>query len=112
VDYWKTLSMDIGLGPLRDTPFNRAKSDLRAREYMALGIVPVLPYLRPYYQSFVDGVEGRFVYPHQTLSGVLNQVARDPEWMASASAAGREVAAREFTTETNLGRIVEAWTSA
>ena len=112
VDYWKTLSMDIGLGPLRDTLFNRAKSDLRAREYLALGIVPVLPHLRPYYGSYVDGQHGRFVYPHQTLSRVLDQVANDPDWMASMSAAGRELARQEFTTEGNLGRIVEAWTSA
>jgi glycosyltransferase involved in cell wall biosynthesis len=104
--------MDVGIGPLRDTRFNRCKSDLRAREYMALGIVPVLPFVGPYRQSFVDGHTGRHVFGHQTLSGVLREVAKDPAHRAAMSAAAREVARRDFTTEGNLERIVEAWTSA
>jgi glycosyltransferase involved in cell wall biosynthesis len=42
-----TLAPDIGLAPLRDTPFNRAKSDIKALEYAALGAAGVLSDLAP-----------------------------------------------------------------
>jgi glycosyltransferase involved in cell wall biosynthesis len=37
-DYPSILTMDIGLAPLRDTPFNHAKSDIKILEYSASGI--------------------------------------------------------------------------
>lgn len=33
---------DLGLAPLTDTPFNRCKSDIKALDYAALGILPLL----------------------------------------------------------------------
>lgn len=42
---------DIGLSPLEDTPFNRAKSDIKCLDYLALGIIPVVSNLPPYQQS-------------------------------------------------------------
>jgi hypothetical protein len=43
---------------------------------------------------------------------VLREVASDPDHRAAMSAAAREVARRDFVTENNVERIVEAWTSA
>ncbi len=37
-DYPSLLTMDIGIAPLRDTPFNHAKSDIKILEYSASGI--------------------------------------------------------------------------
>ncbi|MDQ7832604.1 MAG: glycosyl transferase family 1 [Desulfovibrionaceae bacterium] len=42
------LAPDIGLAPLRDTPFNRAKSNIKALEYAALGVAGVYADLPPY----------------------------------------------------------------
>lgn len=36
--YPSSLTMEIGIAPLRDTPFNHAKSDIKALEYSAAGI--------------------------------------------------------------------------
>ena len=33
---------DVGLAPLADTPFNRAKSDIKLLDYAALGLLPVV----------------------------------------------------------------------
>lgn len=33
---------DLGLAPLADTPFNRCKSDIKALDYVALGLLPLL----------------------------------------------------------------------
>lgn len=37
-DYPSLLNMDIGIAPLRDTPFNHAKSDIKLLEYSSAGI--------------------------------------------------------------------------
>lgn len=37
-DYPSLLHMDIGIAPLRDTPFNHAKSDIKLLEYSSAGI--------------------------------------------------------------------------
>lgn len=37
-NYPSLLTMDIGIAPLRDTPFNHAKSDIKVLEYSASGI--------------------------------------------------------------------------
>lgn len=38
VHYPELLTMDVGIAPLRDTPFNHAKSDIKLLEYSASGI--------------------------------------------------------------------------
>jgi glycosyltransferase involved in cell wall biosynthesis len=42
------LAPDIGLAPLCDTPFNRAKSNIKALEYAASGVAGVYADLPPY----------------------------------------------------------------
>jgi hypothetical protein len=39
---------DIGVSPLVDNPFNRAKSDIKFLDYLGLGTLPVLSDLLPY----------------------------------------------------------------
>jgi len=110
-EYYGSLSrVDVGIGPLRDSAFNRGKSALRAIEYAALGIVPVLPDLPPY-RGWVDNhVTGRLVRTHETLRAVLSDVARYPDVLDKMSANARDAASR-WTTEHNIGRWIEAWNS-
>lgn len=42
------LAPDVGVCPLRDTPFSRGKSDLKALEYAMAGAMPVISRLDPY----------------------------------------------------------------
>lgn len=49
-DYPSLLTMDIGIAPLSDTPFNHAKSDIKVLEYSASGIPWVASSL-PAYES-------------------------------------------------------------
>ncbi len=108
--YYASLSMDVGVGPLRDTPFNRGKSALRAIEYAALGIVAVLPDLEPYRGWVEDGVTGRLIGRGQTLRGVLREVAADPGARILMARTARERAAF-WTTEAQINRWVDAWAS-
>jgi len=42
-EYYRLLTtLDIGIAPLGRTPFNRSKSWIKALDYMAAGVVPVV----------------------------------------------------------------------
>lgn len=46
--FLKQGPFDIGLSPLRDTEFNRSKSDIKCLDYLAAGIVPMASDITPY----------------------------------------------------------------
>jgi glycosyltransferase involved in cell wall biosynthesis len=109
--YASVAACTVGIGPLRDTPFNRAKSSLRAIEYAALGVVAVLPDLPPYRGWVDDGVTGLLVHPHETLYGILRALGdAGPEVWEKMSTAARERAAA-WTTEAAIDNWSRAWDS-
>jgi glycosyltransferase involved in cell wall biosynthesis len=56
--FLKNMQFDIGLSPLRDTNFNRSKSNLKWLEYSALKIPAVLSKVEPYASSVEHGRTG------------------------------------------------------
>lgn len=50
---------DLGLSPLVDSAFNRAKSDVKCLDYLALGARPVVSDLVPYAGADLDGLVDR-----------------------------------------------------
>jgi len=48
------LRLDVGLAPLRDTPFNRAKSDIKYLEYSATGATTIAARVESYDESVQD----------------------------------------------------------
>lgn len=53
----------IGIAPLRDTPFNRCKTDNKFRTFAAAGIAGVYAAVAPYIESVRHGMSGLLV-PH------------------------------------------------
>lgn len=109
-EYYRRVTFDIGIGPLRDTKFNAAKSSLRAVEYAAIGACAVLPDLPPYRGWVEPGVTGVLVQPHQTLRGVLDRLCQDWDAIRGMGAQAR-IRAQEWTTEAAIGKWVRAWHS-
>lgn len=110
-NYYRAVAIfDVGIGPLRNSMFNAAKSSLRAIEYAALGVVPVLPDMDPYRAVIKTGVNGVLIRSHETHRGVLTDLAADPDHLARMSAQAR-IDAQQWTTEANIGNWVEAWGS-
>lgn len=107
-EYYRTVAMDIGIGPLARTPFNAGKSALRAIEYAALGIPAVLTDWEPYRGWVQDGVTGFLVGDREDWYGALNALARDEELRVMMGRAARDRAAA-WTTEANVSTWVEAW---
>lgn len=54
----RTLRWDVAIAPLEETPFARAKSDLKYLDYALLGAAGVYADATPYRDSVVDGTTG------------------------------------------------------
>ncbi len=89
-DYFQFLSeIDIGLAPLKDTPFNRSRSDVKFLEYAVSGVVPVVQNLRPYSESLVHGETGLFFNGPDELISALEHLAQDSGLLRRLSKAAR-----------------------
>lgn len=54
----KECALDIAIAPLIETGFNQGKSDLKIKEYAALGIPVVATNMKPYSESVKQGYTG------------------------------------------------------
>jgi glycosyltransferase involved in cell wall biosynthesis len=82
-DYPRVLSelcIDIGLAPLRDTDFNRAKSDIKYLEYSATGAAtiasPVTPYLDSVNQNRGDLLSAN---TPEAWSAAMRRLVEEPQ---------------------------------
>jgi glycosyltransferase involved in cell wall biosynthesis len=100
----------VGIAPLADTRFNRAKSRLKPLEYAAVGVPWVGSPVPDYLALHAEGC-GLIARRPRDWEGTLRRLIRDPGLRADLSAAGREVAARH-TVERNARRWLDAWRAA
>jgi glycosyltransferase involved in cell wall biosynthesis len=82
--------IDVGIGPLKDTPFNRSRSDVKFLEYAVSGIVPVMKKLAPYTGSVVHGKTGLLYTDPQDLAANLSLLSRDPVLLESLAKSARK----------------------
>ena len=54
----KSLALDIGIAPLFEIAFSECKSDLKLKEFAALGIPVVASNIKPYSKSLQNGLTG------------------------------------------------------
>lgn len=108
--YYESLVMNIGLGPVAKTEFNKGKSGLRAIEYAARGIAGIFTDHEIYRDYVEDGVTGILLRSGDRWLHQLADLARDPLTLASMRAEARRRAA-QWTTEERIGNWVEAWNS-
>lgn len=99
--------LDIGLAPLADTPFNEAKSWLKALEYASLGVVPVVS---PNYDNMrmVEAGAAILASNPSEWKERVTELIRDDDMRSSLAAKAREFAATQ-TLEGNTHRWAEAW---
>lgn len=82
-------TIDIGLAPLRDTAFNRSRSDVKFLEYAVSGVVSVVHDLIPYRGALRDGETGFFFrIPHELVQ-ILDRLKGDPNLMERVAKAAR-----------------------
>jgi len=81
--------IDIGIAPLKDTEFNRSRSDVGYLEYAASGVVPVMKRLEPYRGSVIHGETGFLYTDTQELIETLSLLAGDPILMEGIARSAR-----------------------
>lgn len=88
-DYASLLTMDVGVAPLNDVPFNHAKSDIKLLEYSSAGIPWVGSYLPSYVGLQQQWGLGRVAKKPAQWIKHLREL-RDPEVRATEGSALRE----------------------
>ncbi|MDD9945361.1 MAG: tetratricopeptide repeat protein [Myxococcales bacterium] len=71
-------TLDIGVAPLLDTPFNRGRSDVKRIEYAAHGVVAVCADLVPYHASVRTWDNGALFANAEELEAVLLRLVDEP----------------------------------
>ena len=92
-DYYRTLTFSVGIAPLAHTRFNNSKSHIKALEYMALGIVPIVADELPYRDLVVHGVNGYIAKTATDWERYLRTLSTNPKLRSKMANAGRETAA-------------------
>jgi glycosyltransferase involved in cell wall biosynthesis len=88
-NYPSLLTMEVGIAPLNDIPFNHAKSDIKLLEYSAAGIPWVGSALSSYSQLVQDWGMGRVAKRPKDWIKHLKQL-KDPNARSSEGASLRE----------------------
>jgi tetratricopeptide (TPR) repeat protein len=95
-DYYKFLEgIDIGIAPIKDTAFNRSKSDVKFLEYAVSGIVPVVARLEPYIDSVQEGETGFTYQDPKGLIAVLHRLFEDRNLLRHISETARKYVLNE-----------------
>lgn len=109
-DYPEAMAQfDIGIVPLDDIEFNKAKSALKLCEFSALGVPAVATPTPDNVRMFGEGV-GVMAAKPKHWAAALRRLLTEPEHRAEVAGRGREVMARH-TIEGNTDRWWDAWAS-
>ena len=98
---------DIGLAPVFDSPFNRAKSDLKYLEYSALGL-PTVASPACYADTIRHGETGFIAKNTKDWIAILRRLVRDGDLRARVGQAARSYVERERQYD----RAVVRWEAA
>jgi glycosyltransferase involved in cell wall biosynthesis len=102
--------LDVGIAPLADTAFNRAKSGLKPLEYAALGVPSVVSPLPSYVTLAAEGIGILAKDRSRDWRREVKRFLQDDHYREEMGALAREVAT-DYTIEANAWRFEEAWST-
>lgn len=70
---------DIGLSPLVDSGFNKAKSDIKCLDYLAAGILPVVSDIEPYQSKEIESFIIKVKNDESSWTKVLSEIVSNPD---------------------------------
>jgi len=95
-EYYNFLTkIHIGIAPLKNTAFNRSRSDVKFLEYAASGVVPVLAHMEPYLNSVRNGKTGFLYKDSLELIDILNRLIENASLSQRIAKSAREYVMRE-----------------
>jgi SAM-dependent methyltransferase/glycosyltransferase involved in cell wall biosynthesis len=96
----KGWDLDIGIAPLRDHNFNRAKSNLRWLEYSALSLPTVASKVRPFSECINSGLNGILCSTKQEWYAQLKRLIQDKDERVRLGNMGRSSVFKDFNMDT------------
>jgi len=107
-DYYKFLSeLHVGIAPLRDTAFNRCRSDVKFLEYAVSGVVPVASNLAPYKNSVVNGETGFLFKNEMDLIKILEILINDRQIQKNVSASAKAYVTNQRLQSAHIRERIE-----
>lgn len=106
-EFFRSIDYSVGIAPLRDTVFNRSKSDIKYLELAALGIPTIASDVNPY-RSIQHGETGLLVKRDHEWTRHLKYMLDHPEEVRRMGAAGKKYV-RQFRTADHMA---EKWIAA
>lgn len=108
--YLRSIDFHVGIAPLRDTPFNRSKSALKAMEYGALGIPVIASNVGPYAEYVAHTWTGLLCSTPADWRRALDRLAK-PSMRRYLGSMAREQA-RKHLVEDHAGDWLAAYERA
>lgn len=99
--------IDIGVMPLVDDDFSRGKCGLKALQYMALGIPPVVSPVGVNTEIVRDGVNGFLAPSDDDWIAALRKLLRDPDLRQKMGEAARKTVEIRYSAELQSQRVFE-----
>ena len=100
----------LGLAPLADTPFNRAKSSIKAMDYAAMGLAVLASDVPAYRGSLADGVAGRLVKNHEgAWLDAMSWLLRDQDLWRACTLRARPAFLERASLRSQAARRRAAW---
>lgn len=111
-DYPTELAkLDVGIAPIANTPFNRAKSWLKPLEMAAVGVPVVMSDVGEYRALAAAGI-GILASSQTDWHGSVTALIQDPHFRAEQANLGRQAVLEYFLIEANSWKWADAWTDA
>lgn len=104
-------SMDVGIMPLLDRPFERGKSGYKLIQYMACGLPAVASPVGVNVQIVEDGVNGFLASTAQEWRDALGSLLDSAQLRARLGSAGRARAVAEFSLDSQKERLIALFKS-
>jgi glycosyltransferase involved in cell wall biosynthesis len=101
--------LDVGLMPLEDDDWSRGKCGLKALQYMALGIPPVVSPVGVNATIVRDGENGFHARNDAEWVDRIERLLRDPELRARLGAAARRTVEESYSARVQAPRMAEVF---
>ena len=95
-EYYNFLTkIHIGIAPLKNTAFNRSRSDVKFLEYAVSGVVPVLAHMEPYLNSANNGKTGFLYKDSKVLIDILGRLTENASLSQKVAESARQYVMKE-----------------